>query len=70
MYSFESCCTIQLRAQAGGTLASGDLVEVDPRIIAGAAEQSRAVTRGMGAGALIWPGLLRRLDRIDDSWRH
>ena len=21
-------------------------------------------------GSLIWPGLLRRLDRADDSWRH
>ena len=69
MYMFETSCTIQVRAQAGGTLASGDLIEIDPRIIAGAAEAARAVSIGAGA-SLTWPGLLRRLDRVDDSWRH
>ena len=69
MYLFEATCAIQIRAQAGGTLAGGELVEVEGSIIATAAEQARAVTRGGGAG-LIWPGLLRRLDRSDSSWRH
>jgi ribulose-5-phosphate 4-epimerase/fuculose-1-phosphate aldolase len=69
MYLFEATCAIQIRAQAGGTLASGDLGEVSASIIATAGEQSRAVTRGGGA-ALIWPGLLRRLDRTDPSYRH
>ena len=68
MYLFEASCAIQLRAQAGGTLASGDLTEVHPDIIRGAAEQARAVTRGAGA-SLVWPGLLRRLDRSDASYR-
>jgi ribulose-5-phosphate 4-epimerase/fuculose-1-phosphate aldolase len=58
MYLFETVCTIQVRAQAGG----GELVPVDPRIIAGAQAQAAAVTKGLGAG-LTWPGLLRRLDR-------
>jgi ribulose-5-phosphate 4-epimerase/fuculose-1-phosphate aldolase len=58
MYLFEAACMIQVRAQAGG----GELVPIDPRIIAGAMAQARAVTRGAG-GALAWPGLLRRLDR-------
>jgi ribulose-5-phosphate 4-epimerase/fuculose-1-phosphate aldolase len=58
MYLFEAACMIQLRAQAGG----GELVPIDPRIIAGAMAQAKAVTRGAG-GALAWPGLLRRLDR-------
>jgi len=26
------------------------------------------VTKGLGAG-LVWPGLLRKLDRIDPSYR-
>jgi ribulose-5-phosphate 4-epimerase/fuculose-1-phosphate aldolase len=69
MYLFEVTCAIQIRAQAGGTLASGDLSEVSSSIIATAGEQSRAVTRGGGA-SLIWPGLLRRLDRTDPSYRH
>ena len=69
MYLFETTCTIQVRAQAGGTLADGELIEVGCEIIRTAGEQARIVTRGAGAG-LIWPGLLRRLDRSDDSWRH
>ncbi len=69
MYFFEATCAIQIRAQAGGTLAEGELIEVDPRIIAGAAQAARAATIGSGS-SLTWPGLLRRLDRADDSWRH
>jgi ribulose-5-phosphate 4-epimerase/fuculose-1-phosphate aldolase len=65
MYQFEATCMIQLRAQAGG----GELVPVDPRIIEGAAKTMKTVTRGVGAGALNWPGLLRKLDRIDPSFR-
>jgi len=68
MYIFEATCAIQIRAQAGGTLAGGELTEVRGSIIATAAEQSRAVTHGGGA-ALVWPGLLRRLDRVDPSYR-
>ena len=58
MYLFESACTIQVRAQAGG----GPLVGIGGEIIDTAAAQARQVTRGQGAG-LVWPGLLRRLDR-------
>ena len=57
MYLFETVCTIQVRAQAGG-----ELIPVRPEIIATAREQSAVATRGMGA-SLTWPGLLRRLDR-------
>jgi ribulose-5-phosphate 4-epimerase/fuculose-1-phosphate aldolase len=64
MYVFESACTIQVRAQAGG----GTLVPIDPRIIAGAEAQARRVTRNAG-GALAWPALLRMLDRADPSYR-
>jgi len=58
MYLFETVCTIQVRAMAGGR----ELVDVDPRLIAGAQAQAAQVTRGLGA-QLVWPGLLRRLDR-------
>jgi ribulose-5-phosphate 4-epimerase/fuculose-1-phosphate aldolase len=63
MYLFEAACTIQVRAQAGGN----ELVSVDPRIVAGAQAQAQKVTRGAGGG-LAWPGLLRRLDRLDPSY--
>ena len=64
MYLFEATCAIQLRAQAGG----GELIAVDPRILATAQAQAKQVTRGAGGG-LAWPGLLRRLDRIDPSYK-
>jgi ribulose-5-phosphate 4-epimerase/fuculose-1-phosphate aldolase len=64
MYLFESVCMIQVRAQAGG----GELIPVDARIIAGAQAQAKQVTKGMGAGALAWPSLLRKLDRIDATY--
>ena len=64
MYMFEAACAIQLRAQA----ASTDLIHVDPKIIAGASMAAKQVTRSMGA-SLAWPGLLRKLDRIDRSYR-
>jgi len=65
MYLFETVCTIQVRALAGGS----ELSLVDPRIIAGAQQQARQATNGAGGGALTWPGLLRRLDRADPSFR-
>ena len=65
MYFFEASCMIQLRAQAGG----GELIPIDPRIIGGAKAAAKQVTQGKGAGALAWPGLLRKLDRIDPSYR-
>jgi ribulose-5-phosphate 4-epimerase/fuculose-1-phosphate aldolase len=64
MYIFETACTIQLRAQS----ASPELIQVDPKIIAGAQMAAKQVTRSAG-GALAWPALLRKLDRIDDSYR-
>ena len=57
MYLFETVCTIQIRAQAGG-----ELIQVHPEIIATAKQQSAVATKGMGA-SLTWPGLLRRLAR-------
>ena len=64
MYTFEAACAIQLRAQA----ASTELIPIDPKIIAGATMAAKQVTRSMGA-SLAWPGLLRKLDRIDQSYR-
>src|ERR1700722_13063626 len=64
LYFFESACTIQVRAQAGG----GELIPIHPQIIEGARAQAKAVTRGAG-GSLAWGGLIRKLDRIDPSYR-
>ncbi|BDR11626.1 class II aldolase/adducin family protein [Comamonas thiooxydans] len=64
MYTFESVCMIQVRAQSGG----GRLTMIDPAIIATSAQQAQQVTKGMGSGALNWPGLLRRLDRRNPGY--
>jgi ribulose-5-phosphate 4-epimerase/fuculose-1-phosphate aldolase len=64
MYTFESACTIQVRAQSGG----GELVPIPQKIIDGALAASRAVTKGEGGGKLAWPALLRRLDRQNPGY--
>ena len=64
MYALETACQIQLAAQSGGAV----LTEVKPAIVAGIQAQVEMVTKGMG-GELAWPGLLRKLDRRDPSYR-
>ena len=63
MYVFESTCQIQLAAQAGG-----ELISVDPRIVAGVAEAMRVQTGGLG-GAFAWPALLRKVEKLDSGYR-
>ncbi len=63
MYLLETACQIQLKAQSGG----GALIEVDERIQAGIQAQAEEVTRGLG-GDLVWPGLLRKLDRRNPGY--
>ena len=67
MYYLEASCAIQVRAQAGG----GELIPVPKDIIeranAQVVEKDRPASR---RGDLVWPGLLRRLDRLDASYRN
>ncbi len=62
MYFFEASCSIQLRAQAGG-----ELIRVDPGIVATARQQAAGATRGLGP-QIAWPGLLRRLATRHPGW--
>ncbi|HZP13914.1 MAG TPA: class II aldolase/adducin family protein [Nevskiaceae bacterium] len=64
MYVFEASCMIQVRAQAGG----GELIPVAKPILAGVEQAATQVLKGLG-GQLAWPGLLRKLDRVDRSFR-
>ena len=64
MYIFETTCMIQVRAQAGGS----ELISIPQPILDGAKQQAKLVTKGLG-GNLAWPGLLRKLDKIDASFR-
>ncbi|HEX5360374.1 MAG TPA: class II aldolase/adducin family protein [Fluviicoccus sp.] len=64
MYIFEATCMIQVRAQSGG----GELVHIPQPILDMAPAQITQVTLGMG-GALAWPALLRKLDRVNPGYR-
>ena len=64
MYTFENACRIQVDAQAGG----GALTQVNPQIVKGVSEAMRVQTGGMG-GAFAWPSLIRKLDRLDASYK-
>lgn len=64
MYVFETACQIQIMAQGSGA----ELLQVPQPIVDGIEAQAEQVTRGLG-GQLVWPGLLRKLDRRDTSYR-
>ncbi len=63
MYALETACQVQLMAQSTG----GELIHVPQGIVDGIQAQVEQATAGIGQ--LIWPGLLRKLDRIDASFR-
>jgi ribulose-5-phosphate 4-epimerase/fuculose-1-phosphate aldolase len=65
MYLLESACRIQILAQSGGK----ELSHVSPQILQGIQAQFAVVTKGMGAN-LVFPALLRKLDKIDDSYKN
>jgi ribulose-5-phosphate 4-epimerase/fuculose-1-phosphate aldolase len=64
MYALETACQIQIMAQSSG----GVLIQVPQPIVDGIQAQAEQVLKGLG-GALAWPGLLRKLDRRDASYR-
>ncbi|WP_429341735.1 class II aldolase/adducin family protein [Paraburkholderia sp. GAS42] len=64
MYFFEAASLIQVRALAGG----GKLTQIAQPILDGIREQIALATRGVTPGALVWPGLLRRLDRRNPGY--
>jgi ribulose-5-phosphate 4-epimerase/fuculose-1-phosphate aldolase len=64
MYIFESACSIQVRAASGG----GELTQIAAPILQGIRAAAAEVTRGLG-GALVWPGLLRKLDRQSPGYQ-
>ncbi|MAF83157.1 MAG: class II aldolase/adducin family protein [Gammaproteobacteria bacterium] len=64
MYALETACQAQVLAQSSGV----PLVQIKPQILAGIAAQVEEVTKGLG-GQLAWPGLLRKLDKVDPTYR-
>src|SRR5215207_3213560 len=64
MFLLERACRIQILAQSGG----GKLMAIDEKIFAQIPAQEQIVTQG-GGGRLVWPGLLRKLDRMNADFR-
>ncbi len=64
MYTLETACRIQILAQSGGT----ELISIANPILDGIRAQVEQATKGMGAD-LVWPALLRKLDRIGSSYK-
>ncbi|WP_114953041.1 class II aldolase/adducin family protein [Sphingosinicella terrae] len=64
MYVLESSCRIQLAAQSAGV----ELHRIPDEILTGVESRQQVVMLGMG-GALAWPALIRKLDRIDPGFR-
>lgn len=63
MHVLERACQVQIAAQGHGAR----LTRIDPAIVETAMAQAQASTHG-GAGALVWPALLRKLDRLDPGY--
>ena len=63
MYMFEAACMVQVRAQAGG----GELIPIPQQVLDLAEQQKDEVTLGQGAG-LVWPAMLRKLDRKNPGY--
>jgi len=64
MYTFENTCRIQVDALAGGTA----LIEVDPLIMQGMPQVIKQVAALQGS-MLVWPALLRKLERMDPGYK-
>ena len=64
MYILQKACEVQLRAQSGG----GELIAIARPIVEGIRKAAKVVLRQSG-GMIAWPGILRKLDRKDPSWR-
>jgi hypothetical protein len=56
---------IQVRAQSGGS----ELIPIPQPVLDGFRMAANKATGGAGPGALAWPALLRKLDRLDPSFR-
>ncbi|MDY7559072.1 class II aldolase/adducin family protein [Pseudomonas sp. 10B1] len=67
MFTFQRACDIQVLAQNGGA----ELIPIHGQILAGARAMMAGVTKsaqGMG-GVLAWPALLRKVDKLDPSYK-
>jgi ribulose-5-phosphate 4-epimerase/fuculose-1-phosphate aldolase len=64
MYILQKACEVQVLAQSSGR----ELIPIPKPIVDGIKQASKVVLRQSG-GMIAWPGILRKLDRRDPSWR-
>ena len=64
MFNLQRACEIQLLAQSGGV----PLIPVGDPVLQGTRAAMKSATRGMSLRDLVWPGLLRRLDRRNPGY--
>lgn len=64
MYILQRACEVQIQALSGNR----EMTPIPGGIVDTIRQQAEQVTRGMG-GKLAWPGLLRKLDRVDPGFR-
>jgi ribulose-5-phosphate 4-epimerase/fuculose-1-phosphate aldolase len=62
MYTLQRACEIQIRAQGA------ELTPITPQVLSGVAANVVKVTMGI-FGGITWPALIRKLDRVDPSYR-
>jgi ribulose-5-phosphate 4-epimerase/fuculose-1-phosphate aldolase len=65
MFLLERACRIQILAQSGGK----ELIRISNDVLAQIPAQEAIVTKG-GPGRLVWPGLLRKLDRLAADYKN
>jgi ribulose-5-phosphate 4-epimerase/fuculose-1-phosphate aldolase len=65
MFLLERACRIQILAQSGGK----ELIRISNDVLAQIPAQEAIVTKG-GPGRLVWPGLLRKLDRLGADYKN
>ena len=65
MFTLQRACEVQLLAQGNGA----ELIDIPQTVLDTVPEFSRMVTKGAGS-ALVWPALLRKMDRMDTSFRN
>jgi ribulose-5-phosphate 4-epimerase/fuculose-1-phosphate aldolase len=63
MFLLERACRIQILAQSGG----GKLIPISAEILKHIPAQEAVVTKG-SPGRLVWPGLLRKLNRLGANY--
>ncbi|MBX3447665.1 MAG: class II aldolase/adducin family protein [Parvibaculaceae bacterium] len=64
MFTLQRACQVQVMAQAGG----GELIEIPKPILDGIGRQVRQ-TLGNSGSDRVWPAIIRKMERLDPSFR-